>query len=78
MGRPRLPDDERERRLIASRKKYEDSRKESNPSFSVKVSKEFLERIDSATSQLGVSRRQLILNSIEFYLDALEKTNQIE
>lgn len=73
MGRPRLPDDERERRLIAARKRYEDSRKESHPSIPLKVEKAFLDRIDSTTEKLGVSRRQLILNAIEFYLDALKK-----
>ena len=75
MGRPRLPDDEREKRKIESRQRSDSKRTDA---FSIRTSKELLERIDNVTSQLGVSRRQLILNSIEFYLDALEKTNQIE
>lgn len=78
MGRPRLPEDEKQARLVAARKRYEETRKESHSSFSVKLNKEFLERIDTTTEKLGVSRRQLILNAIEFYLDAIEKTNQID
>lgn len=78
MGRPRLTDEERGKRLAESRKRYEESRKESHPSFSVKLEKSFLERIDATTEKLAVSRRQLILSAIEFYLDALEKTNHLD
>lgn len=78
MARPRiLSDEERTQRIIASKKRHEQKRKEFESSFSIKCDSSFVIEMDDVAKLIGISRRQLILDAIKYYIESLEKINLI-